>query len=1012
MPTRPMLTLAACLLVLGCRDGVRPETPPAASPPLPAARMLGSFECRADAGGGRLWCAERSGDAEPLAVSRTLLGRNQVKLVSTNLRYDTLTQVFGADVTVQNLLSAPIGTPDGVGVSGVKVFFERGPTVTEFYAPGDTGTVTVHNADGAASFTGPKQPYHLYPQILQPGQVSAVKRWEWRVPRTVKYYTFSVRVFTATPGETPVPAEAPDTVPGWVYASYDWGPTPCEGRAVRNVLTVVFRESATREERQAAIDLVNGQVVGGSLGGRAGIYYVRISDDGTGAPVCQAERTLRALPQVSASFLILPSLPADHLAPNDGAGFERWQIQPGMADSANWALERIAAPLAWGCETGRDDVPIAIVDRGFLGVPDLLANATHWDDANGFPADSGGYHGTYVSSVAAAQGDNDAGISGVMWNADLRLLDIRRAAGGQIANDLEAQLDRIVHAARGGARVINYSFGHNWKVLHDRAPLLHTHPDSVAEDHRRVRRIADRLKVRLDLIRPTGALLVLTAGNNSLDAYWNGFPQVAGEPGYRDQVIVVAGTDRRDHIYTVTSLEGSGRNVEHDFVEVAAPGAEVYTIIDSTAVRPIYGTSYAAPQVTGVAGLLFSFDPRLTAAEVKRLIVQGAIRGGRTAGGIPILNAYESLKLAAERPGAPLCGNRVWNDGGTVHAQRGLLPGSPVDSLFSVRADADWVQALHGGKRIWLWNDEDQMWEWQASGRWSRMAAPPPFYVAYGPTFRSSAGESHDGDTLASVVTREGGRLDVEFRTRDGQQARAPIALPVSLPASGSTQCLRRRHERAGEGPRTVTCRDSVFIGSLTSTFPKYAAYPPHGDTLLASVGLRDHLTALSGDWYLCPGQTDPESAEVYHTCRDYTETLSEARSTVFAVSLRGGSASALLSLAGVKVNEMAFADGRDEFALRVQGVSGGTWTHAWEGPNPGDLKARGSGGALGLCETQFRALSSPGAVAHRVAIPACREHQVTIAPDRLASSARAPTETGWAAWRRYGRLVPTPSLL
>ncbi len=92
------------------------------------------------------------------------------------------------------------------------------------------------------------------------------------------------------------------------------------------------------------------------------------------------------------------------------------------------------------------------------------------------------------------------------------------------------------------------------------------------------------------------------------------------------------------------------------------------------------GTSASAPIVSGIAGLLLSFDSRLKASDLKSLIVDGANAGGwkatRTAGGeqYNIVNAYESLKLAARRRGAPLCGNRLW---------------ATPDSLMAERSDGD-----------------------------------------------------------------------------------------------------------------------------------------------------------------------------------------------------------------------------------------------------------------------------------------------------------------------------------
>src|SRR5438132_10113897 len=103
-----------------------------------------------------------------------------VQLRSSNVSYNASTQIFRADVTVQNLTALNLGTPDGSTVTGVKVFFYSGPTVTS-----GSGTVTVANPDGTGTFTGTNQPYFFYNQTLATGQVSAAKTWQWSVLSTV-----------------------------------------------------------------------------------------------------------------------------------------------------------------------------------------------------------------------------------------------------------------------------------------------------------------------------------------------------------------------------------------------------------------------------------------------------------------------------------------------------------------------------------------------------------------------------------------------------------------------------------------------------------------------------------------------------------------------------------------------------------------------------------------------------------------------------------------------------------
>jgi hypothetical protein len=116
-----------------------------------------------------------------------------VELTSANVTNNAATGIFQADVTVQNLMAQILGTPDGSAVTGVKVFFYSGPTVVS-----GSGSVSVANPDGVATFTGTFQPYFLYNQTLETGQRSAVKTWEWSVPSTVLQFAFQVLVAAAT----------------------------------------------------------------------------------------------------------------------------------------------------------------------------------------------------------------------------------------------------------------------------------------------------------------------------------------------------------------------------------------------------------------------------------------------------------------------------------------------------------------------------------------------------------------------------------------------------------------------------------------------------------------------------------------------------------------------------------------------------------------------------------------------------------------------------------------------
>lgn len=165
------------------REPVVPEQP---------AHALAAFDCVGSLAGG-VSCKPASGSAGG-ARGVIINGQNTfIKLTSSNVSYDSQSEVFQFDVTVQNLMNEAIGTPDGTVADpqGVQVFFATGPVATS-----GTGTITVANADGTDTFTAGNQPYFAYNEILSEDEVSAPKTWQLNIPSTVNTFSFTLLVET------------------------------------------------------------------------------------------------------------------------------------------------------------------------------------------------------------------------------------------------------------------------------------------------------------------------------------------------------------------------------------------------------------------------------------------------------------------------------------------------------------------------------------------------------------------------------------------------------------------------------------------------------------------------------------------------------------------------------------------------------------------------------------------------------------------------------------------------
>ena len=179
--------LGLAVLAAACSDQGASPLGPTVAPPLAAPKTaLAMLHCQADVRAGSVTCSDASAGEARLYVGGQQ--NTDVKLTSDSVSYDAGTQIFRANLTVQNLLVQRMGS-DGSTVSGIKVFFNNGPVLT-----GGTGSVEVNNADGVETFTAGSQEYFQYAGSLPYLGVTAPKRWEWHMPPTVQTFSFTLMV--------------------------------------------------------------------------------------------------------------------------------------------------------------------------------------------------------------------------------------------------------------------------------------------------------------------------------------------------------------------------------------------------------------------------------------------------------------------------------------------------------------------------------------------------------------------------------------------------------------------------------------------------------------------------------------------------------------------------------------------------------------------------------------------------------------------------------------------------
>ncbi|MBD3238814.1 MAG: S8 family serine peptidase [Candidatus Moranbacteria bacterium] len=277
--------------------------------------------------------------------------------------------------------------------------------------------------------------------------------------------------------------------------------------------------------------------------------------------------------------------------------------------SSQWGLENsndhdVDIKKTWDLETTSDqEVIVAMIDSGVKYdhedlinnmwngniCVDLLGNSSTcpnhgWDfyDGDDDPFYNTNIHGTVVAGIFGAETNNSIGISGFSYQNNLKIMALR---AGDLYLSMSAIIDSINFAKKNQAKVINASYG--------------GYGFSQSE---------------MDAIADFNGIFVTAAGN-----------QTPGHTGDNDQEdfypcsyslsnnICVAASNSDDEL---ASFSHYGKTT----VDIAAPGEVITSTSVDLSSNDTYaaysGTSFAAPFVSGMVGLLYSKHPNISSKKI------------------------------------------------------------------------------------------------------------------------------------------------------------------------------------------------------------------------------------------------------------------------------------------------------------------------------------------------------------------------------------------------------------
>ena len=317
--------------------------------------------------------------------------------------------------------------------------------------------------------------------------------------------------------------------------------------------------------------------------------------------------------------------------------------------SNQWYLNTINAYTAWNLTTGSSQIKVAVLDSGVdashndLGYGNDGYSHLNTNDGYNYPHNTTYsapvyYHGTMVAGILGAKTNNLIGIAGVSGGNHSSGITIIPYCVGDNIPQINYVISAISNAVGKGVKIINMSLSF-WTTN-------------------------SGLQNAINSAYNSGVTMICASGNDNVSH----LPY----PASYSNTIAVGASNQSNGRWYVSNSQGSNYGNELDLL---APGEGIRSTTLNNSYYTDSGTSFAVPQVVGVAALMLSVNPSLTPSKIKSKLRSTCTKpsgysytsGWNSEVGYGVLNAYAAV--CAALTGDKIVGPQLISTYGTYYIQ-------------------------------------------------------------------------------------------------------------------------------------------------------------------------------------------------------------------------------------------------------------------------------------------------------------------------------------------------------